>query len=292
MAQPREQRHRQSCSVSTSNNTSPCDKVYKQSQSTQDLKVQTEFMRTEEKFFVPTSAVTALVRLIESHLGTRWKNYPIQSIYLDSKSLDFYKQHIQNKPVRYKVRLRSYSHSANFAFDTAFAEYKKKEEGVTKKRRLRVGGKYASEFLNGHFLEEKPLSLKFNSDIDSQEIQKTTSRLNQLIKEYRLQPILKVSYKRRAIEKGGLRLTLDEQIEAQSLQDNLSLHEQSDPEAHKRQKLYREARPEQYVILEAKYSKSFPTWLSKFLEKIQLSPAEFSKYCWGLSACAHFGRKI
>lgn len=255
---------------------------------------QSEFLRLEDKYLIPVSHLPALKELISKNVATTWDHYHIRSIYFDSINLELFSQHIQNLDQRYKLRLRTYSANEEFKSDVFFAEYKKKDQGLTEKKRFQIDYSLKEELMHGNPFENENVLLTFNPDTKPKQIKKVVKSVNDLLRVYHLVPVMQVSYARAAIEKDGLRLTIDDHLnfvplsECPLQSENLNF----DDEEYRRFQSYRNSfHPSSHVVLEVKHMNNFPKWLSDFLTETLILPARFSKYIWAVGNVISLGAR-
>ncbi|MCH7720245.1 MAG: polyphosphate polymerase domain-containing protein, partial [Planctomycetes bacterium] len=102
--------------------------------------------RYEAKYLVSETQAAEIRRICFDHLppdpyasrGPRCE-YPITSLYLDSRSRVLLRDTIEKRVSRYKLRLRTYNeHQESWEGQPAFVEIKRKKHGVVHKTRARV----------------------------------------------------------------------------------------------------------------------------------------------------------
>jgi len=111
--------------------------------------------RYEVKYLVSETQAAEIRRICVDHLppdpyssSDSRCEYPITSLYLDSRSRVLLRHTIQKHTNRYKLRVRSYQdRHATWANESAFVEIKRKKDGVVHKTRARVTPELAESVL-------------------------------------------------------------------------------------------------------------------------------------------------
>jgi hypothetical protein len=158
--------------------------------------------------------------------------------------------------------------------------------GISDKFRFKIGPRECACLLEGRQI---PISLelqKRNPKLDLMTFLRRLSKVNTAIGEYGLRPQSRVRYQRRAFEKDGVRVTIDDAIECQILSPVskeaaagvLSSSFWSQVEGMKN-----EFRKSDSLIVEVKHSGTTPDWISSFLAESGSVKASFSKYCFTLA---------
>jgi SPX domain protein involved in polyphosphate accumulation len=216
------------------------------------------FNRQELKFIINQPTFTTLMHELSHHLPLDQHNkngqpYPIYSIYFDTKDNDLARMSFdKERHYRYKIRMRSY-HDFIHRKEKVFLEIKKKVNGISNKRRIRLPYDEALAFVkNG--IPPPP-----NPHINPQIVRE----MKHYFTGKHLQPTTHVAYKRYAFTgPNDLRITIDSHITATNYTDNLP------------QKLLNH---DQY-ILEIKASGAIPLWLAHLLSTHNIFERSFSKY--------------
>lgn len=137
----------------------------------------------------------------------------ITSIYFDNELLELYQDKVDRKPGDQIIRLRWYGNKTN----DLFIERKIREQGEEEiKDRFLIKEKYVDEFLKGNYSMDKTIKkMKENpskTEEDIQHFQKLVKDIQDIIKEKKLEPVLRTYYNRMAFQIPGdqhVRISLD-----------------------------------------------------------------------------------
>lgn len=218
------------------------------------------FNRKELKFIVNRTTFEMLMSELPLHTkldkyNIGGKSYPIYSIYFDTADGELARMSFdKERYYRYKVRLRSY---CNFQKQKqnqeVFLEIKKKVDGFSNKRRIRLSYADALKFIEDGVMP-KP---------DPHTNKQVVREMSQYFAKHKLRPTTHVTYQRYAFTgENDLRITLDTNIETINYaEDHL-------------QNLLEDG---QYV-LEIKATGSIPLWLAHLLSENKIYGRSFSKY--------------
>ena len=249
------------------------------------------FTRIEDKFFIPRERSAELIATIEERLepaypGSGTQFNPIESLYFDSDRLDMYRAHFESPGRRFKLRIRRYATNGVWNDESVHLELKMKEDGVSRKVRFRIGPMECSLLSLGHRI---PLSLELarrNPHHGAKALRKRTAKVNEMIERYQLRPKTRVTYLRRAYEREGLRVTIDDQIRCQLLDPvdpRTASHLSTSEAGRKAGEMRRRFLQSDFLVLEVKHPGLIPEWVSELLRRIGTARTSFSKYCFTLS---------
>jgi SPX domain protein involved in polyphosphate accumulation len=242
------------------------------------------FQRIEDKFLVPRAKASDLMALLERNLdpcylepGTEFNL--IESVYFDSTNLKFFQEHFANRQTKYKIRLRRYGPNGEWpaAGKGLHIEMKSKTEGVCHKFRLKLNADETATLVQGKAI---PLSFK-----KKDRAQERIGQINGAILTDQLQPQCRVVYKRKAYERNGIRVTIDDQIRAEILRPvSTELRETilNNAFIKKAQAMRSRFTAGDFVVVEVKHSGVMPQWVRDFLTEIGTEPVSFSKYCFSI----------
>ncbi len=100
------------------------------------------WQRYECKYLVPESVAAALRRRLlpflqpdEHAAGSPDHTYPVSTLYLDGSELQLYRETVEGKKQRYKLRIRAYTDDPTVPL---FAEIKRRHDGIVHKQRCPV----------------------------------------------------------------------------------------------------------------------------------------------------------
>lgn len=224
---------------------------------------ETTFERKEIKYRISKSQMDTLLPTLLLFMdydvySENQKWYLIRNVYYDTK--DSFLIHLSTMSPYYKekVRVRKYGtyHDGSHAY---YLEMKKKANGVVFKRRISLSEEELQQFL-------KKKQVLPNKDFFTQQVMKEFLYLF----SYRdLYPTLFLSYERLALkgkEDDSLRLTFDRNI--------IVRRDTFDFDTQEGERLIDE---DQY-IMEIKFLRSMPLWLSHLLSQNHIYKTSFSKY--------------
>lgn len=192
-------------------------------------------------------------------------SYPINSIYLDSPESRLFRSTIEREAYRFKLRIRTYSSLDEWDKPApAFFEVKRRAEGIIKKTRARISAKLAASLFwdartvphddSGH----DPLTME------------NLGRFQSLRARLGAQPVVGVQYDREvyeAPEQGSVRISFD-----RNLQYGLP-----DPDRVSRRVMWGPA-PLGSVILEIKFTNTYPFWVRDLIREEGLQRRGFCKF--------------
>ncbi|MCH7700517.1 MAG: polyphosphate polymerase domain-containing protein [Planctomycetes bacterium] len=228
--------------------------------------------RYEAKYLVSEGQAAEIQRICVDHLppdpyasrGSRCE-YPIASLYLDSRSRMLLRHTIERRVSRYKLRLRTYSErQESWEDQPAFVEIKRKKDGVVHKTRARV----TPEMVESVLWEEASL-LNGNGIHDAGTVRNVNEFL-QLRSRIGALPVGGTFYTREAYEgvsADRIRITLDRDLHYGLL-----------------------ARPGNGatttwwpvnpggVVLEIKFTNSYPFWVANMLGRVEVLRRGVCKY--------------
>ena len=103
-----------------------------------DERSYSELEREERKHILPLTLYSTIENEIKKHLKTAYpdkstKFVKINTTYLDSNDLEFFRFHTYQMSERLKVRMRTYGSDGHMDKSDAFLEIKEKNEGEVKK---------------------------------------------------------------------------------------------------------------------------------------------------------------
>jgi hypothetical protein len=232
-----------------------------------------------------------------SYLDPKTQFCEVESIYLDSSSLNSYTSHFQSSELtvrgsRFKIRIRRYFPDGTAEqSQSALLELKQKVfDGVqskTKKVRFSLGLRDLARLMKGKTVRFVPRLLRLNPGITPAQLFQRLVMINKLIRKHGLKPICRITYVRKAFEASGLRVTYDDRIQYQPLVERPGLLVR--PGAMRLEQQERAAQmAEQFksfdgVVLEVKHGGDVPRWLTDFLERTGSGKISFSKYCFSIT---------
>ncbi len=240
------------------------------------------FRRVEDKFLLPRTELPRILELLDRELepsyyepGTKFN--AIESVYFDSSSLQIFCDHFRNE-TKFKIRLRRYGPNGVWPAKTepVHLEMKTKSGGVCQKFRLKVESAEHRALFCG-----KPMPV---TDTKEKAIVKR-ELVNDAITRFSMRPLCRVRYERRAFEKNGLRVTIDDKIQAEIL-NSVSRGEAKEilkaPFFEKAQAMHDRFTDGDYVVVEVKHAGTMPNWLNLEMNAMSALRVSFSKYCYSI----------
>jgi SPX domain protein involved in polyphosphate accumulation len=192
--------------------------------------------------------------------------YPLSSVYLDSPNLALYWSSALGEAKRFKLRVRTYSEDPN---EPAFFEIKSRYNGIVLKKRALVKKQWVGPFFRGESLPREAMVLDDAAGYENLELFR--SHVNAL----GASPRVHVRYMREAYMSRAddpVRITFDSDIaclpslgpiEKIRLNGRGWRHLQSPP-----------------VILEIKFTDSYPAWVQEMIQRFSLMRDSFAKYVY------------
>ena len=232
--------------------------------------------RHEIKYHISESKAEALTQFIKPYIQMdrysklhRNGDYPIVSLYLDSNELQLCKESLGGHKNRFKLRIRSYTDEPDYP---RFLEIKRRMNTIIIKSRARIMGSDIPDLLTG-----RPLPPQ-NYTADTETINQFQLYMNSI----RAKPAVLVRYMRRAYEGSShnrVRVTFDRELTyciTNLLQVRLAGGGwQRNPFTIGG------------VILEIKFTDSYPSWLSQMVKYFNLRQRSISKYASSIEDSCH-----
>jgi hypothetical protein len=219
--------------------------------------------RYEMKYLVATARVPDLMEewsaytQPDPHAEGEW-GYPIYSVYWDSEDLRFFWEKVEGVKYRRKLRFRRYGDHPD-----VFLEIKQREDRTLQKRRVR----WPADRMECVFGDGR---VGVNWDEASSDPVATEAAI--MIDRYRLRPRVSVKYRRRALFGAfdrGLRITFDGRVQYHTA--HLSVRRAFDTGRY--------VIDPRVTVLEIKYDRRVPSWLTKAICRHGLKLVRMSKYC-------------
>ncbi|OQW46418.1 MAG: hypothetical protein A4S09_05460 [Proteobacteria bacterium SG_bin7] len=263
-------------------------------ESFQSLPAYDQFIRIETKFFIPRSSLRGLESLLYSYMspvdGTKTAGFTkVESHYIETPELTFFTDALKKPQNRMKVRIRKY-YDGGTKFQGSFIEIKRKENGVSKKKRFRIGDWEESEILRGHTLAITPRLESLNFNLRRDQLISRVTKINELIENQKPKYAARVAYERRAFEKQDLRITIDQNLESEIIYSFLPIIRSHTEEimnsnywlvGSEMQKIYDRT---DFAVVEVKHSGKIPEWMvAGFKYLMCAQDVSFSKYVWSIS---------
>lgn len=227
-------------------------------------------MRYEFKYYLPMTQLTALRAALSTYLqhdpharDRPHHQYTVHSVYFDTPQWSMYHQKDQGVAFRDKVRVRAYNDRHPAA--STFLEIKRKYQQPTRKFRHHIPfAQLPATLLANHATTAAAPFAGCPRDL---------SRFLYQLRSRQLLPLLLINYEREAFlgvhdPDNQLRVTFDTRVRARAFP---ALGELFSDEGM-------QACVSSYAILEVKFNRSFPGWLSPLLGRWGLRRQAISKY--------------
>jgi len=224
--------------------------------------VQTRFQRFECKYLVDEATAARIRTAIAPYMrpdryatGRAVPDYDVHTLYLDSPDLRLFWESEEGICHRLKLRLRHY------ADGPVFVEIKRRSDRCIRKSRVPVDRASALDLLAGRRLD--PGHLPDDQRASLHEFEGWVAR-------WLARPVVWVRYRREAYEslfQSGVRVTFDRQLGSAPAGRGLT------PDGAGERVL--EPRD---VILELKFDTTFPDWMRRLAQSLQLRQTSYSKY--------------
>jgi hypothetical protein len=223
--------------------------------------------RHELKYHITESKAEAISQFVKPFLQVdrycklrRHGDYPIATLYLDSDNMQLCRESLAGHKNRYKLRIRSYTDEPDYP---RFFEIKRRMNTIIAKSRARVMDRDVRTLLAGRPLPPQ----NYTADME------TINQFQFYMNNIRANPAVLVRYMRQAYEdnsRNKVRVTFDREL-AYSV---TSLPEVRLGGASWQRNAYTVGG----VILEIKFTDSYPAWLSQMVKCFNLRQQSISKY--------------
>ncbi len=243
--------------------------------------------RIEDKYFVDQKYLSKISselsdRFVFGDIDTDTRFTRNKTIYLDSDDLEFLTDCVDKKLPRTKIRIRQYSPDDEGWEKVAYAEFKIKDDELTKKIRIRIPDTDIDKMSDGNSLIFSEELVNINRDITRDLLKARVKAINKIIKNKGLRKRIEVQYERKAYSGKNIRITIDNDL---SYSDATKITMATKKTIESRDgwgdfvEPYINAASNSPMILEVKTDKStYPNWLKKLLKSIDAIPTPFSKY--------------
>ncbi|MHC4559988.1 MAG: VTC domain-containing protein [Planctomycetota bacterium] len=223
--------------------------------------------RYELKYHISESKAEAIAQFIKPYLQTdrycklqRSGDYPIVSLYLDSKNMQLCRESLRGQKNRFKLRIRSYTDEPDYP---RFFEIKRRMNTIIIKSRARVMDQDLLTLLAGLPLPPQ----NYTADI------KTINQFQLYMNSIRAKPAVLIRYMRQAYEgtsQNRVRVTFDREL----AYNITSLSEVRLGGGGWQRNSFTLGG----VILEVKFTDRYPAWLNYMVKYFNLRPQSISKF--------------
>lgn len=244
--------------------------------------------RIEDKFFIPARNLSKLISgikesLVEGDIDTFVRYNSNQTIYLDNRDLDSFKDNLERIKPRFKVRIRRYNPNGEGWEDVAYVELKIKEDGgYSDKIRIRIPESLINIVCKGKEIKTNDALVKLNLDISKQELWRRVVAINSIISKYGFKKQVVVEYNRRAFSNSKIRITVDDSLryfDFVEIDEDLAESIKNSDRWKEVQKPINSLHNNDKLILEVKYEDKIPDDIKELLEECESEEVKFSKYC-------------
>lgn len=223
------------------------------------------WQRYEIKYLISESKAVAIAHFIRPYTRLDrycqvWPSgsYPIVSLYLDSENLQLCRQSLEGHKNRFKLRVRSYTDDPDYP---RFFEIKRRMNTIIIKNRSQVEHRNVVSLLSELFLS----SQGYSTD------ERTLKQFQLYKHSIRARPVIRTRYERQAFEgivDNRIRVTFD-----RNLSYNVTPIANVDFNGQGWQQMLLN-----HVVLEIKFTSSYPPWLSRMVKCFDLRQQSVSKY--------------
>lgn len=254
-----------------------------------DHDIQTE--RIEDKWIVQKDKFGYVKTTVNNHLPAYShegdKEYTInRSIYFDSPTLTFLKQHLNDVGERRKIRIRTYA-PEGIPNHIYFIEIKSKDNGESEKTRVQLSEAGFNFVMKNHQIAIDEDLYLTNDEVPKDDVTKHATIINYLLALNKATPIVDISYKRIAFQKSeDYRVTMDTDVEFRPLRmiplniiQDLRVNDLWDEVEDYRKKFNND----ENFLLECKYQKDYEPWFKLMIKTLDVEKEGFSKYVWSIS---------
>lgn len=254
-----------------------------------------QFVRVESKFFIPRTSVRALESLLTSYLApvdaTKGANgfTRVESHYFETPDLTFFTDSLKKPQQRMKMRVRKYFDSGTL-FSGCFIEIKSKDNGISKKKRFRIGDWEEKEILKGQPIPLTARLESINYNLRRETLLSRLNKVNELILNQHPQYAVRVIYDRRAFEGQNLRVTVDQNLQSEIIYSFLPVLKNNSRQILSSnywsvgEGMRRSFNGNDFVVVEVKHPGVTPTWLNAGFKSLMAGQdISFSKYVWSVS---------
>lgn len=236
--------------------------------------------RFEYKYLV-SEAQAALVRSFASsymsadrHTDAAYDNqYDIYSLYLDSPDLRLYRRSCNGEKNRFKLRVRYYDSRSE---TPVFVEVKARKSDCICKQRAAVPKESLDRVLGSYFLSARDMDVSSACDLNALE------RFCELGAGLSARPNVLIRYTREAYEDpfgGSLRITMDRHLACRRMQGHAVATDD----------FGWIDLPSEWVVLEIKFTNTFPKWVSEMVQALGLVRTSAAKYVRSVEALLNAG---
>jgi SPX domain protein involved in polyphosphate accumulation len=243
--------------------------------------------RIEEKFIVNRDyldQITSALRenLKDGDIDTNVRFNTNQTIYMDNKDMDIYRDTLDNIRPRFKIRIRRYAPNEGSWEDVAYVELKvKTETKLTKKVRIRIPENMILKVVEKQPIIIDDVLVNLNRDISKEVLIKRATVINELISKYGLHRQITVMYQRRAYSDQKIRVTVDDKLIyllPSPIAPEISNMIKSSNGWEDSHKMYDKIKDGNFLIVEVKHENGIPGWVQNLLNQVKAEKVKFSKY--------------
>ncbi len=232
--------------------------------------------RREEKFPLAADLWDRVVRCAEQYLPIERFDgvhslVNLRTTYLDTTDLESYREYLEARPVRKKIRIRQYGYDGRFN-GRCWVEIKIKQYDNSLKRRFCCHAEALMDMMSGRDILSHVQELNAHHTVAC----KIYEAVRSFIVERSLRPFVRVDYERISFQAGGSqagRITVDRRVRFRTAHQSMT-------------------KAFEGTVLEVKYREKEPDWLGEFLRDLALlEPSRFSKYARAVRDLGFDGRR-
>lgn len=252
--------------------------IFQNGKSSDGLQGGVTSQRFEMKYILTPFQAELIREQITPHVrpdpkATNGPGYDLSSVYLDSPRLELFWSSNVGEAKRYKLRVRTYTENEE---DPVFFEIKSRYNGVVLKKRATVAKRWLRDCLEGRPIPDEAVISGDPVEIANLELFRTK------MEEIGAIPRLHVRYTRDAymsLDDDPVRITFDHNIACLptiGMKDKVRMNGPG----------WRFL-PDNPVILEIKFTDSYPCWVQDLVQRFSLLRDSFAKYV----VCVHLMRR-
>ena len=241
------------------------------------------FQRFEAKYIISELEAETIKDYMEPYVfpdphGVEGAEYPVSSLYLDSRDLRMFWSSETGEKNRFKLRIRTYTDNPS---DPVFFEIKRRIDRIIRKQRAGVARKCVGRIL--HHDDIGPDMLVWPDDKEMENLYQFRDYMDM----FAAIPCVMVRYRREAYMSNleePVRITCDRHLTCLPV-------ERYTPEVWSCEAAWRDL-SEVPLILEIKFTDVVPFWLTQLVQRFHLSRDSFAKYVNCVKALKRDGIRV
>jgi len=241
------------------------------------------FQRFEAKYIISELEAETIKDYMEPYVfpdrhAVDGAEYPVNSLYLDSRDLAMFWSSETGEKNRFKLRIRTYSDNPA---DPVFFEIKRRIDRIIKKQRARVAREYVGMILQHDEIGPHLLARPDDKDMEN------LYQFRDYMDMFAAGPCVMVRYQREAYMSNleePVRITFDRRLTCLPVR-------RYTPEVWSYGPAWRDV-CDVPLILEIKFTDVIPSWLRQLVQRFHLSRDSFAKYVNCVKALKRDGIRV